>query len=157
MAAPACLKKKFTEDEKYHNLMRWLISRFLVKSKQSCFRFVVHFDFCSCSGILSLETLSSHKYLYLPKWQYCTKCSIIQQLFTYLCYIFVITTDKKEMHFCGNIIPHLYLSEGNNLTVIIIRQFHLRNRVSSLLASRWELIMHRKFWFFAIQNNVHLI
>ena len=25
MAAHACMKNEFTEDEKYHNLMRWLI------------------------------------------------------------------------------------------------------------------------------------
>ena len=33
MAAHACLKNEFTEDEKYHNLMRWLI--YILQKKQN--------------------------------------------------------------------------------------------------------------------------
>ena len=36
MAAHARLKNKFTEDEKYHNLMRWLIVFHFAKAKAFC-------------------------------------------------------------------------------------------------------------------------
>ena len=70
MAAHACLKNEFTEDEKYHNLMSWL--------KYNIEELLLFIPIHALSLIKALHTFSSEKYSQMSL--KCTKFPVLAHI-----------------------------------------------------------------------------